>query len=100
MRHPEPAMSNPLLNETRWDHLATMDGPAVRSTTMTVNGAIGKTLLLLVLMGAAIGGMWHAFWGPDGVVPSPLLNILMIGGAIAGLIQFTPAWATRRPSAP
>jgi len=79
-------MSNPLLNETRWDHLATMDGPAVRSTTMTVNGAIAKTMMLLLLMGAAIGGMWYAFWGPAGVLDPRLLYPFMIGGAIAGFV--------------
>lgn len=76
-------MANPMLNEARWGELSRMEGGRARSTTMTVNGTVEKTAVLLVLLGATIGGMWWAFWNtPD----ARLLMPLTIGGGIAGFV--------------
>jgi uncharacterized YccA/Bax inhibitor family protein len=77
-------MANPMLNDARWGEMARLDDRgAVRSTSMTINGAIGKTTMLLVLLGATIAGMWYAFAG--GRLQPGLLAPLMMGGALGGL---------------
>lgn len=81
-------MSNPMLNEARWDELSRIDRQerSAVSTTMTVNGTVTKTAILLGLMLATIAGMWHAFWPGVGAMSPALLYPLMIGGAIGGFV--------------
>jgi len=82
-------MSNPMLNDARWGEISRLDGrsaSASASTTMTVNGTVEKTGILLLLLGATIGGMWWAFWGAKGNLDTRLLMPLTIGGGIAGFV--------------
>ncbi|MEL6538941.1 MAG: Bax inhibitor-1/YccA family protein, partial [Bacteroidota bacterium] len=70
--------ANPALNQSIFDRsLADADGEV-----MTLSGTVNKsfTLILLVLAGAGI--TWFMFF--DG---NPATNILMIGGAIGGLVM-------------
>ena len=77
-------MSNPMLNEARWGELSQIEGRSARSTTMTVNGAVEKTIILLVLLCAALGCMWWAFWGLKAQPNMQMVMPLTIGGGIAG----------------
>ncbi len=76
-------MANPMLNEARWGELSRMEGGRARSTTMTVNGTVEKTAILLVVLGTAIGGMWWQFWG---AADQRLLMPLTIGGGLVGFV--------------
>ena len=79
-------MANPMLNDARWDQLAEVEGRGARSTTMTVNGAVEKTIILLVLLCSALGGMWWAFWQAPLRLDQPLLMPLTIGGGLVGFV--------------
>jgi len=74
-------MSNPILNENRWDQLA-KEGD--RSTVMTVQGTIGKTLTLFAILGLTLGWMWSTFW--NGGLINQAAMPWTIGGAIGGLV--------------
>ena len=79
-------MSNPMLNDARWGELSQIEGRSARGTTMTVNGAVEKTIILLVLLCAALGGMWWAFWGLKAQPNMQMVMPLTIGGGIAGFV--------------
>lgn len=76
-------MANPLLTEERWHKLADLE--RAPSTTMTMDGALNKTLLLIGVLLLTISGMWAYFW--KGQITNPqVLMPWMIGGAIGGLV--------------
>jgi len=75
-------MSNPVLNESRWDAAAHTFGS---DSVMTVNGAVTKTGILLILMLAAGAGMWVKFWN-HGAIDVQGAIPFAIGGAIGGLL--------------
>jgi len=78
-------MSNPLLNEERWSKLSRLDD--VRSsTTMTMDGALNKTLLLIGLMVLTISAMWAKFWVGTTSMNVGSMMPWMIGGGIAGFV--------------
>jgi uncharacterized YccA/Bax inhibitor family protein len=77
-------MSNPALNADRWA-AGTRDGDMAMANRMTIEGAVTKTIILVVIMLGTIGVMWSQFWhggDPDvkGMMP------WLIGGAIGGLV--------------
>lgn len=76
-------MSNPVLNEERWNDAAM---GARAGAVMTVEGAMNRTALLLVVLLATIGGMWWRFWYHGTVVASEVTPYI-IGGVIAGLVM-------------
>lgn len=87
-------MSNPVLDADRWQQLA--EAGEARSA-MTVDGAVGKTGVLLVILLATIGLMWSAFWNGGAILTAQLMP-WMIGGLIGGLVlalvgMFAPRYA-------
>ena len=77
-------MSNPVLTSQRWQESAI---DAASGNVMTVNGAVNKTLLLLMVMAVPIAYIWHTAFDANGVIADPgALMPLMIGGAISGLV--------------
>lgn len=90
-------MSNPVLNDTYWSKLRDADRGASVSTTMTVQGCITKTCVLLSLLMLTVGWMWTAFWNHGHIEPSRFMPFV-IGGAIVGLVavlinMFAPRFA-------
>ncbi len=90
-------MSNPVLNDTYWSKLRDADRGASVSTTMTVNGTIAKTGVLLALLMLTIGWMWMAFWNRGNIEPARFIPFL-IGGGIVGFLaviinSFVPRFA-------
>ncbi len=90
-------MSNPVLNDTYWTKLKDADHSAPTPTTMTAQGAITKTCVLLALLMATVGWMWSAFWN-DGQLDPARFMPFVIGGAITGLVavlinMFVPRFA-------
>jgi uncharacterized YccA/Bax inhibitor family protein len=86
---------NPALNKNTFLDAASGALVAHGDDTMTVNGTVNKTglLLILVLVGAMYS--WSHFSGP---ASAPALAPLMLGGAIGGLIlalitAFKKTWA-------
>lgn len=76
-------MSNPILNDERWDRLA----EAERSPhQMTVMGAVHKTFFLVGILLATMFVLWSTLWtGVKGFSPATVMPHL-IGGAIGGLV--------------
>ena len=88
-------MSNPVLSEERWSQLRDVTNES--SNVMTVDGAITKTGILLLVLLATIGLMWHTFW-QGGAVDRAGMMPWLIGGVIGGLVlaiigMFAPRWA-------
>ncbi len=82
-------MSNPLLNEARWSKLSHLD--EIRSsTTMTVDGALNKTLILIGLLVLSLSAMWAKFWVGTAVedMATRMAGLMpwLIGGGIAGFV--------------
>lgn len=81
---------NPLLNNKAFNAGATTvydaDGRPVeiidRENTMTVNGAVNKSILMLVLLVSSAFIVWQLFFAGYNVLP------MMIGGAITSLIVY------------
>jgi uncharacterized YccA/Bax inhibitor family protein len=79
-------MSNPVLNDTYWTKLRDAEvGAVAGSTTMTVQGAIAKTGILLALLMASLAWMWSEFWYGGHPVPGRFAGF-MVGGVIAGMV--------------
>lgn len=83
-------MSNPMLNEERWDALSRLDRGV--PTTMTMDGAMNKTLILLGLLVLSLAGMWAAFWTGQLSTGFQAMMPWMIGGGIAGLVLVLINW--------
>lgn len=84
--------ANPALRADTFEKAARADAGSDR---MTVNGTIGKTTLLLLLLVVTAGWTWSRFM-PDRNVET--IYPFMIGGAIGGLVFafatiFKPTWA-------
>lgn len=83
-------MSNPMLNEERWDALSRLERGA--PTTMTMDGAMNKTLILLALLVLSIAGMWAAFWTGQLSTGFQAMMPWMIGGGITGFVLVLINW--------
>jgi uncharacterized YccA/Bax inhibitor family protein len=82
---------NPALSERTYDRL----DPALRGEAMTVNGAIGKTVVLLALAVLGASTVWGRAWANPF---DPLVTVAMIGGSVGGLavaitLAFKKTWA-------
>ncbi len=76
-------MSNPVLNEARWDKLADLDRG---SDVMTVEGAVHKTFLLVGILLATMVALWSMLWtGQKAFNPQTVIPWVAIG-AIGGLV--------------
>jgi uncharacterized YccA/Bax inhibitor family protein len=78
-------MSNPVLSENQWGKLAESEGDQSSVNAMTINGAVTKTGVLLVILLVTVGWMFERFWN-NGLPNSAAVQPFMIGGAIAGLV--------------
>jgi uncharacterized YccA/Bax inhibitor family protein len=78
-------MSNPVLSGERWDEVANADRPVSSATSMTVNGTVMKTGVLLLFLITAMGWMWSSFWN-HGQPDMHAIYPWFIGGAIGGLV--------------
>ena len=78
-------MSNPILSEQRWGDLADREGGMSGANVMTVNGAVMKTGVLLVVLLVTMGWMFERFWN-NGKPNAELIMPWMIGGAIGGFV--------------
>ncbi|MEO8984131.1 MAG: Bax inhibitor-1/YccA family protein [Rhodanobacter sp.] len=86
---------NPALNKNTFLDVADGTVSARGNDTMTINGTVNKTglMLILVLVGAMYA--WSQFTGPDS---APAMFPLVAGGAIGGLVLalvtvFKKTWA-------
>ena len=86
---------NPALNKNTFLDVANGALVAHGNDTMTINGTINRTglMLILVLVGAMYS--WAQFTGPDS---APAMMPLVLGGAVGGLILalitvFKKTWA-------
>jgi uncharacterized YccA/Bax inhibitor family protein len=77
-------MSNPVLSEQQWGDLAEREGHQTGSNVMTINGAVMKTGMLLVVLLVTMGWMFNKFWN-NGEPVRELVMPWMIGGMIVGL---------------
>jgi len=76
-------MSNPILNDSRWNQLADAERDA---TLMTVQGAVNKSFILVGILLATMFIMWTTFWtGQKSFNPGSVMPF-MIAGAIGGLV--------------
>ena len=78
-------MSNPVLSEQTWGELADREGGLSGANVMTINGAIMKTGVLLLVLLITMGWMFERFWN-NGQPNVELIKPWMIGGAIGGLV--------------
>lgn len=80
-------MSNPMLNDERWDKLRHLDqAPRRANNVMTMDGALNKTLILLGLLVTSLVVMWSFFWqGPLATNGAAMLPFI-IGGGIGGFV--------------
>jgi uncharacterized YccA/Bax inhibitor family protein len=71
--------TNPALNEAAFERQAEL---GLGGATMTVQGTVGKTLLLTLILMVSASWLWARFYaeGAAGVIP------WLIGGVIAGLV--------------
>ena len=85
-------MSNPVLTSKRWQESVIDASP---NNVMTVNGAVNKTLFLLMVMALPIAYMWHIAFDANGAITDPgALTPFIAGGAIAGLVLVVVAMFT------
>jgi uncharacterized YccA/Bax inhibitor family protein len=70
-------------------------GQVVGTETMTLNGTVNKTGLMLLILMASAGYTWSKFTGPDSLpLIMPMLLVGGIGGFIFALITiFKKTWA-------
>ena len=82
--------SNPVLKEKTFENVRAFGG----EQTMTLDGTVNKTGLLLICTVATAGWTWHlARSGEPGAVGVPLI-VGLIGGLIVALATvFKPAWS-------
>jgi len=74
-------MSNPLLSERVWE-----GADAARSeSVMTVDGAMSKTVILIMVMTATMWWMWSSFWN-GGAPQAERFFGWMIAGGITSLV--------------
>lgn len=83
---------NPTFNERTFDRL---DPALAGGDTMTVNGAITRTVVLLFLAVLGASAVWSRAWADPF---DPMVMVAMIGGSIGGLIVavvifFKQVWA-------
>ena len=84
--------SNPTLNNKVFDNARAMVGSG---QTMTIQGAVNKTLVLLLVLCVTAFWTWSKAFDP---ASAPMAGIAVIGGAIGGLIlalitSFKPQWS-------
>ena len=85
--------SNPALNQSTFDNFG--EYAAERSDVMTLQGTATKTAMLVVLLSASAGFVWHELrtsGGLPGVMP------YVVGGLVVSLIVgiamcFRPQWS-------
>jgi uncharacterized YccA/Bax inhibitor family protein len=84
---------NPALGKDTFLDVGT--GQVVGSETMTLNGTVNKTGLMLLILMASAGYTWSKFTGPESLpLIMPMLLVGGIGGFIFALITiFKKTWA-------
>jgi len=84
--------ANPALNAGTFDRFERVDGA---TNTMTIQGTVQKTAVLLVLLIASAAWIWHKFYQTQSMADiQPWLLIGGIGGFIVAIITvFKKTWA-------
>jgi uncharacterized YccA/Bax inhibitor family protein len=76
---------NPALKESTFLDLGTGSVVTRDGGTMTLNGTVNRTGILLLLAMLTAAFTWHQVLGPDGM-PVPSTGMYALGGAIGGLV--------------
>src|SRR5690606_41448574 len=88
---------NPVLKESTFLDLGSGAVVSRDGDTMSLNGTVNKTGVLLLLMVLTATFAWNQAFGPDGT-PAPGFSVSVWGGAIGGLVlalvtAFKKTWA-------